>query len=151
VHDDFFFNFFFQSTSNDLSLMSDLVSLQSTAPFLIVGRTGLVCVCWFEIKNIVVDDNSIDGWYDRRAEAHQLLQQNDSATKLQDSLQWINVQAVLLDICIAFHPLDLPPYVVLEIVDKFPGWSTLINHKKKIDYIIQIKRFCDAMVVRRAD
>jgi hypothetical protein len=59
------------------------------------------------------------------------------------SLQWINVQATLLDICIAFHPLDLPSYVILEIVDRFPLWLTHINRKKKIDYIIQIKRFCD--------
>jgi hypothetical protein len=72
--------------------------------------------------------------------------ENANVSKLRKSLKWINVQAVLLDTCIAFYPLDLPPYVILEIVDKFPLWSTHVNHKKKIDYIIQIKRFCDAMI-----
>jgi hypothetical protein len=75
--------------------------------------------------------------------------QLDRARALHTSLKWINVQAVLLDICIAFHPLDLPPYVILEIVDKFPFWETRVNHKKKIDYIIQIRRFCDALIEQR--
>jgi hypothetical protein len=68
---------------------------------------------------------------------------------LYTSLQWINVQATLLDICIAFHSLDLPPYVLLEIVDHFPFWSTHVNRKKKIDYIIQIKQFCDNLIDKR--
>jgi hypothetical protein len=74
---------------------------------------------------------------------------NDNARALLSSLEWINVQAELLDICIAFYPLDLPSYVVLEIVDKFPFWSTHVNRKKKIDYIIQIKRFCDQLIDKR--
>jgi hypothetical protein len=79
----------------------------------------------------------------------QIRSQNDRVDALRTSLKWINVQATLLDICIAFHPLDLPPYVVLEIVDRFPFWSTHVNRKKKIDYIIQIKQFCDALIVAR--
>jgi hypothetical protein len=71
---------------------------------------------------------------------------NDRVKALHTSLKWINVQATLLDICIAFYPLDLPPYVILEIVDKFPFWTTHVNHKKKIDYIIQIKQFCDDLI-----
>jgi hypothetical protein len=74
---------------------------------------------------------------------------NTRVDVLLDSLKWINVQAKLLDICIAFYPLDLPPYVMLEIVDRFPFWSTHVNHKKKIDYIIQIKRFCDDLIDSR--
>jgi hypothetical protein len=80
---------------------------------------------------------------------HVLKLENDKVSKLRESLKWINVQAILLDICIAFHPLDLPPYVLLEIVDKFPCWSTHVKRKKKIDYIIQIKRFCDSLVEKR--
>jgi hypothetical protein len=105
----------------------DLISLQSTAPLLRVGLR-------------------IAGQRYSPAGARffgQLQPQNERVESLLLSLKWINVQATLLDICIAFHPLDLPPYVVLEIVDKFPFWSTHVNHKKKIDYIIQIKRFCD--------
>jgi hypothetical protein len=76
---------------------------------------------------------------------------NDRVKALRTSLKWINVQAVLLDICIAFYPLRLPPYVILEIVDKFPFWKTHVNHKKKIDYIIQIKRFCDDLIKKRVN
>jgi hypothetical protein len=74
---------------------------------------------------------------------------NDRRKATFSSLKWINVQAILLDICIAFYPLYLPPYVILEIVDKFPFWETHVNRKKKIDYIIQIKKFCDALIESR--
>jgi hypothetical protein len=82
----------------------------------------------------------VDAGYD------QVRVNNDRVAALHNSLKWINVQALMLDICIAFYPLDLPPYVILEIVDRFPFWSTHVNRKKKIDYIIQIKRFCDALI-----
>jgi hypothetical protein len=82
--------------------------------------------------------------------ADQVQPHNRRVNALSTSLKWINVQATLLDICIAFYPLDLPPYIILEIVDRFPFWSTHVNHKKKIDYIIQIKRFCDALIANRS-
>jgi hypothetical protein len=82
---------------------------------------------------------------------YQVRHHNNQVKALRNSLKWINVQAILLDICIAFHPLDLPPYVILEIVDKFPFWSTHVNRKKKIDYIIQIKQFCDALIEDRSN
>jgi hypothetical protein len=75
---------------------------------------------------------------------------NRRVAALRKSLKWINVQATLLDICIAFYPATLPPYVILEIVDKFPFWETHVNHKKKIDYIIRIKRFCDDLIEKRS-
>jgi hypothetical protein len=81
----------------------------------------------------------------------QVYPHNSRVSALHSSLEWINVQATLLDICIAFHPLDLPPYVVLEIVDRFPFWSTHVNRKKKIEYIVRIKRFCDDLIEKRAD
>jgi hypothetical protein len=79
----------------------------------------------------------------------QIRSQNNRVILLRTSLKWKNVQATLLDICIAFYPIGLPPYVILEIVDKFPFWETHVNHKKKIDYIIQIKRFCDDLIDKR--
>jgi hypothetical protein len=88
----------------------------------------------------------LDPYGNRESTVAELEKHNTDVWTLFTSLKWINVQATLLDICIAFHPLDLPPYVVLEIVDKFPLWSTHVNHKKKIDYIIQIKRFCDNLI-----
>jgi hypothetical protein len=89
--------------------------------------------------------------WSRSVDFGKLINHNVRVESLRSSLKWINVQAVLLDICIAFHPLDLPPYVMLEIVDKFPLWSTHVNHKKKIDYIIQVKRFCDALIDARVE
>jgi hypothetical protein len=80
-----------------------------------------------------------------------ILPPDDRVRALHKSLRWVNVQAVLLDICIAFYPVTLPPYVILEIVDKFRFWETHVNHKKKIDYIIQIKRFCDNLIRLRVN
>jgi hypothetical protein len=81
----------------------------------------------------------------------QMRPHNHRVEAIHTSLKWINVQAVLLDICIAFYPIGLPPYVILEIVDKFPFWETRVNRKKKIDYIIQIKRFCDDLIAKRGN
>jgi hypothetical protein len=91
----------------------------------------------------------LDGWLGSDRSTAQIKFHNRRVEKLQQSLKWINVQATLLDICIAFYPLHLPPYVILEIVDKFALWQTHVNRKKKIDYIIQIKRFCDSLVEKR--
>jgi hypothetical protein len=117
------------------SLLEDVVLLQTTSPFLIVGGcsvTHVVLRCICNVNCFIVD-----------ACTYEVRPHNDRVEVLRNSLRWINVQAVLLDICIAFYPLRLPPYVILEIVDKFSFWSTHVNRKKKIDYIIRIKRFCD--------
>jgi hypothetical protein len=113
--------------------VDDLVLLQTTSPLLIVG------------PNKFFGFSTVADFDDDRVRQH-----NDRANALNTSLKWINVQAELLDICIAFYPLDLPPYVLLEIVDHFPFWLTQVNHKKKIDYIIQIKQFCDALIDGRS-
>jgi hypothetical protein len=91
----------------------------------------------------------IDGFHGRDRYAKQLQLFNDRAKALHSSLKWINVQATLLDICIAFYHAHLPPYVIVEIVDRFPFWETHVNRKKKIDYIVKIKRFCDDLIERR--
>jgi hypothetical protein len=114
--------------------VDELPLLQATSPLLIVG------------PNKFVGCSTAADFDDDRVRQH-----NDRVKVLHTSLKWISVQATLLDICIAFYPIQLPPYVILEIVDKFPFWETHVNHKKKIDYIIQIKRFCDGMKrVRRS-
>jgi hypothetical protein len=61
----------------------------------------------------------------------------------------IELQSTSLNICIALFPLDLPSHVLLEVVDRFPLWSTHVNRKKKIDYIIQVKKFCDDLIASR--
>jgi hypothetical protein len=103
----------------------------------LIGVTPVDSCTVHKVENNLVDDSGRVG------------EQNDRVRALHESLEWINVQATLIDICIAFYPLDLPPYVLLEIVDKFPLWQTHVNHKKKIDYIIQIKRFCDDLIHSR--
>jgi hypothetical protein len=112
--------------------MEDLLPLQTMSPLLIVGTNQFVGF-----------SSAVDFAHD------QVRLHNDRVKALHTSLKWINVQAILLDFCIAFYPLDLPPYVLLEIVDRFPFWSTHVNRKQKIDYIIQIKRFCDALIQDR--
>jgi hypothetical protein len=101
--------------------LEDLLLLQTTSPLLLVNTNNTNTRCLHK----------------------------DRLAALRDSLKWINVQATLLDICIAFYPVGLPSYVILEIVDRFPFWSTHVKRKKKIDYIIQIKRFCDDLIEKR--
>jgi hypothetical protein len=74
---------------------------------------------------------------------------NELADIERVSLDWLFVREQLLDICIALHPLDLPPYVILEIVDKIPFWSSHVNRKKKIDFIVQITNYCDGLIDAR--
>ena len=47
----------------------------------------------------------------------------------------------IVDIVIAMSSLLLPPYVILEIVDRFEYWS-LVNRKFKIDTIIAADKSC---------
>ena len=47
----------------------------------------------------------------------------------------------IVDIVIAISFLDLPPYVILEIVDKFEYWS-MVNRKFKIDLIVAVDKSC---------
>ena len=49
--------------------------------------------------------------------------------------------ARIVDIVIAFSSLLLPPYVILEIVDKFEYWS-MVNRKFKIDLIVAVDKSC---------
>jgi hypothetical protein len=49
------------------------------------------------------------------------------------ALLWPRVHPILLDICIAFAPMRLPPYVLLEICDWLPvkyeiiDWNSVIG------------------------
>jgi len=56
-------------------------------------------------------------------------------------LQQPIIHARILDIVIAISSLDLPPYVILEIIDKFEYWSN-VDRKFKIDTIIAVDQSC---------
>jgi hypothetical protein len=56
------------------------------------------------------------------------------------------VRATLLDVCIALAACRLPPYVLLEIVDRFRCWSTHVARKFKIDFIVDVRRSIDAVL-----
>ena len=66
------------------------------------------------------------------------------------ALAWRLIQPRLLDICIAFAPLRLPPYVLLEICDWLPVYyygsdeneslMHLVSHVKKIRLIESVHR-----------
>jgi hypothetical protein len=65
-----------------------------------------------------------------------------AASERHASLQWPGVQATLLDICLALYPLALPPYVLLEIVDRFAYWQTHVAHHRKIAFLIGFEQSC---------
>lgn len=67
---------------------------------------------------------------------------------IMELCQMYNVHPMLLDICIAMYPLDLPPYVLLEIFDFLPHmrWA---RHKAKIDLIIGVKKSANRIIANR--
>ena len=69
------------------------------------------------------------------------LQKIESLCKRNMLLQKHVIHSQIVGIVLAISPLDLPPYVILEIVDKFEHWS-LVNRKFKIDTIIAVDKSC---------
>lgn len=59
--------------------------------------------------------------------------------RINEEIGMSKVASVILDISIAFAPLQLPPYVLLEIVDHFEYWH-FIARKQKIDLLVQVDR-----------
>ena len=54
-------------------------------------------------------------------------------------LEWSKISNQIIDISIALASIDLPPYVLLEIIDWLPLFE-YVDHKKKIDLIINLKK-----------
>ena len=77
-------------------------------------------------------DNSID--YRATKPINDLCQRNSQIQKRV-------IHKRIVDVVIALSSLDLPPYVILEIVDKFEYWS-MVNRKFKIDTIIAVDKSC---------
>jgi len=83
-------------------------------------------------------------------EAQLLATTIDRLLQRNRSLQWRTVHAYLLDICLAFAPLQLPTYVLLEIFDWLPTHAQIagidynessmyrVSHIKKIRLIERV-------------
>lgn len=67
------------------------------------------------------------------------------------SLQWRLVQPKILDICVAMAPLQLPPYVLLWIIDWLPFYEAAVSHHKKIALIENINNSCVRIYERREE
>jgi hypothetical protein len=61
-------------------------------------------------------------------------------TVLIQSLRWKNVHRIILNICIAMWQLQLPNYVLLEIIDWLPYYEAAVSHFKKIRLIENVNR-----------
>jgi len=63
----------------------------------------------------------------------------------RNKLEWSKIANQIIDICIALQSLNLPPYVLLEIIDWLPLFE-YVDHKKKIDLIINVKKSISKIV-----
>ena len=54
-------------------------------------------------------------------------------------IAWKTISTQIIDVCVALQKIDLPAYILLEIVDWSP-LSAKSNRKKKIDLIINVKK-----------
>ena len=61
--------------------------------------------------------------------------------KRNNAIVWQKVLPKLKDFCIAFVPLQLPAYVLLEIFDWTTPYMHRASHVKKIKYIIGVVKF----------
>lgn len=57
-------------------------------------------------------------------------------------IEWNGIKNKIIDVCIVFHEFDLPAYILLEIIDWF-SFFEYIEHKKKIQLIINVKKSCE--------
>ena len=54
-------------------------------------------------------------------------------------MEWSKISNQIIDISIALASIDLPPYVLLEIIDWLPLFE-YVDHKKKIDLIVNLRK-----------
>jgi hypothetical protein len=85
----------------------------------------------------------------------------DLLSRRNRALEWSLVHANLLDVCVAFSPFELPPYVLLEIFDWLPtrhevqgcNWNQSsmhhVSHIKKIRLLEGVQRSRKAVLAAR--
>ena len=73
---------------------------------------------------------------------HRRLRKDSASALLQRNaeLAWPCVAQRLLDVCIAFAPLDLPALIVLEIFDYLPGDNHLVPVHLKWHIVVAVKQ-----------
>ena len=86
----------------------------------------------------------IHSWQSQVLEDYNNINQHNSK-----SVEWVNVSKVIIDVCIALHPLNLPPYVLLEIIDYFEFYREFVNHKQKIDLIVNVRKSIENQLLNR--
>ena len=64
---------------------------------------------------------------------------SNAITARNKRIQWPLVHDVILGICLALLPLDVPPYVLLQIIDFLPDYIS-VSHVRKINLIQSIYR-----------
>jgi len=67
------------------------------------------------------------------------VQQIMVACERNSPLNWLKMSKQIIDICIAFAPIDLPAYVLLEIIDWLP-FFICHERKTKLDLIVNVKK-----------
>ena len=58
---------------------------------------------------------------------------------IRKNIEYSLISTQIIDVCIALAVFDLPPYVLLEIVDWLPLYE-YVEHKKKIDLIVNVQQ-----------
>ena len=115
-----------------------VVSILKRKPCLSLKFYCKICFCFkkkFLIFNFIfifikgddIDSSTNRNFYNQR-------NQNN-----YEKIEWLKVSKEIIDVCIALASLDLPPYVLLEIIDWLPLFE-YVDHKKKIDLIINVKK-----------
>lgn len=87
-----------------------------------------------------INQSGIDGNY-RKINMTKKIGEELCVTKILDiNFWWVrnHIRKMFLDIVIAMTPLDLQPYILLEIIDYLP-WSKNISNRDKINRIIAIR------------
>ena len=109
-------------TITDISLSSNLYD-----------EEGVKSIIYMHKNNYKILFNEFDGHTKFILESMQYSERNLL-------LKWCRVQFIIIDICIAIWKLQLPNYIILEIIDWFPHWEVGINRYKKITLIENVKK-----------
>jgi len=93
----------------------------------------------------------------------QIVRSIDNALQINEQLQWSRIHPYLLELCIVFAPLRLPPYVMLEIVDWLPTHVAIkdvdfnescihkVSHINKIRLFVRFQEVYNRLLFTRSE